>query len=325
MNRMIIITCVLAATLITNSGSGNAQPANKVFRIGFLSASAINPAFRQRLRTLGYVEGKNLTFVFRQAKTTEQYFGLAKELVRLNVDLILAVGVGAVRESKKATRSIPIVMGNSSADPVRNGLIDSLAKPGGNVTGVFDLLPDLAGKRVALLKEMFPNLSRIAHIAPDPPGTNVVGPAHLKAAVAAAGVLGVRVQDVKVARPDNLEESFRTVAEGDAEAVIVVAVSFFIPYRKRIVDLAAKYRLPTMYTHPRWVPLGGLISYTTDGDARIRRAAEYVDQILKGKKPEDLPVEQPKKYLLELNLKTAKALGITIPQTIMLQANTVVD
>ncbi len=302
-----------------------AQQAGKVYRIGYLTASNINSSFRQGLRELGYIEGKNLTFVYRQAKTTAQYFGLAKELVRLKVDLILTVGVGATRETRKATSTIPIVMGNSSADPVRQGLIDSLARPGGNVTGVFDLLPDLAGKRVELLKEIFPKLSRIAHLAPNPPGLNSVGPAHLKATLVAAHVLGVRVQALKVGSPDDLERAFRTAADGNAEAVIIVGVSFFIRQRQRILDLAAKYRLPTMHTHGKWVAAGGLIAYTTDSSLRYRRAAQYVDKILKGAKPADLPVEQPTKYLLEVNLKTAKALGITMPRSILLRATKLIE
>jgi len=323
MRRLVVVVIALATA--TFDFPAYPQDAEKVYRIGYLTASSIHPAFRPRLRELGYIEGRNLTFVYRQAKTTEQYFGLAKELVGLKVDLILTVGVGATRETKKATRTIPIVMGNASADPVRHGLIDSLARPGGNVTGVIDLLPDLAGKRLEMLKEMFPSISRIAHVAPNPPGLNSVGRAHLRATVAAARKLGIRVLAVKVAHPDDLERVFRSLAEGNAEAVIVVGVSFFIPYRKRIVDLAAKYRLPTMHTHTRWVPLGGLLSYTTDPNLRYRRAAEYVDQIFRGKKPADLPVEQPKKYVLELNLKTARALGIKLPRSILLRATEMIE
>ena len=323
---MTRIIAFLAATLaiLAAAYSATAQQTGKVWRIGYLTpAPYIWPTFRQGLRELGYVEGKNLTIEFRRRKPTDQYLVLAKELVRLKVDLILVVGLGAARAAKQATSTIPIVMGNSSADPVRHGLIDSLARPGGNVTGVIDLLPDLAGKRVELLKEIFPNLSRIAHFSP---GTNVVTTDHLKATEAAARALGVRVQAPKVRGPDDLERAFRAVADGGAEALIVVGVSFFIPHRPRIINLAAMHRLPTMYTHTaRWVRLGGLISYATDVNVRYRRAAQYVDKILKGANPADLPVEQPTKFNLMINLKTAKALGVTFPPSILLRATEVIE
>ena len=319
--KLAFLVTALAFVLATYPAV--AQRAGKVWRIGYLTPSPyIWPTFRSGLRALGYVEGKNLTFEFRQRKRTDPYLVLAKELVALKVDVILVVGVGAARAAKQATRTIPIVMGNSSADPVRHGLIDSLARPGGNVTGVIDILPDLAGKRVELLKEIFPKLSRIAHLAP---GSSVVGPDHLEATQAAAGAMGVRVQALKVRSADDLESAVRAAAEGGAEALIVVGISFFIPHRPRIVKLAAKYRLPTMHTHTRWVQLGGLISYTTDVDVRYRRAARYVDKIFKGAKPADLPVEQPTKFNLEINLKTARALGITIPPSILLRATEVIE
>ncbi len=214
-------------------------------------------------------------------------------------------------------------MGNSSADPVQYGLIDSLARPGGNVTGVVDILPDLAGKRVELLKEIFPKLSRIAHLSP---GSTAVTLGHLEATKAAARALGIRVQAPKVKDPEDLERVFRAVADGGAEALIVVGVGFFIPHRPRIINLSAKHRLPTMYTHTgRWVRLGGLISYATDVNVRYRRAAQYVDKILKGANPADLPVEQPTKFNLKINLKTSKALGVTFPPSILLRATEVIE
>ncbi len=319
MKRTIAIALSLALALLAAPTIAYAQQAGKVYRIGYLG-NKISSAFRQELRELGYIEGQNLIFEFRRRRG-KQYHGPAKELVDLKVDLILSVGVGATHAAKQATSTIPIVMGNSSADPVQQGLIDSLARPGGNVTGVIDILPNLAGKRLGLLKEIFPNLSRIAHLyAPSPPAL-----AHLKATQAAARKLGVRVQDLKVAGPDDLESAFRAAAEGGAEAAVVVGVNFFIPHRKRIVNLEVKNRLPAMHTHRRWVPLGGLITYTTDSRVRYRRAAQFVDKIFKGAKPADLPVEQPTKFLLEINLKTAKALGITIPPSILLRATKVIE
>jgi putative ABC transport system substrate-binding protein len=241
MKLKMIIAYLIGTALMVHAGFCAETPARKNNRIGYLSASAINDTFRQALRDLGYIEGQNLVFEYRQAETTEQYSALAEELVHLKVDLIFAVGVAAVRESRKATHTIPIVMGNSSADPVRLGLIKSLARPGGNVTGVFDFLPNLAGKRIALLKELYPKLSRVAHIAPNSPGRNTVGPAHLEATVAAARSIGIAVQDVKVARPEDLEGTFRMLADGGTEAAVLVGVSFFIPHRDRITQLAAKY------------------------------------------------------------------------------------
>jgi len=307
------------------------QTAEKVLRIGWLTpAPRPWPSFREGLRELGYVEGKNFTIEFRQRKRPKSYRFLAKELVRLKVDIIVTVGATATHAAKQATKTIPIVMGNSSADPVQLGLIDSLARPGGNVTGVIDLLPSLAGKRMELLKEIFPSLSRIAHLRTKAskgvtPAQLKAHEAHLKATEAAASVLGVRVQGLRVTDPDDLERAFKAAVEGGAEALIVVGTSFFISHRARIVKLEAKYRLPTMHTHTRWVAKGGLISYTTDVGVRYRRAAQYVDKILKGAKPADLPVEQPTTFNLEINLKTAKALGITIPSSILLRATEVVE
>ena len=315
---------VTAVVLFAAALPATAQQTEKVWRIGFLTpAPYVWPTFRKGLSELGYVEGKNLTIEFRRRKRGESYLAHAKELVALKVDLILAVGLGAARAAKQATSTIPIVMGNCSVDPVRHGLIDSLARPGGNVTGVVDRLPDLAGKRVELLKDIFPNLSRIAHLSA---GSTTVGPEHLKATEAAARALGVRVQALTVKRPDDLESAFREAAEGGAEALIVVGVGFFIPHRKRILKLAAKHQLPTMHTHTaRWVRLGGLTSYATDVDVRYRRAARYVHEIFKGAKPADLPVQQATYFQLQVNLKTAKALGITIPPSVLLRATKVIE
>ncbi|MEE8606379.1 MAG: ABC transporter substrate-binding protein [Nitrospiraceae bacterium] len=320
MGKKITILAI-AFAIIAFTQPAYAQQAGKVYRIGYLAPNRINPAFPQGLKELGYIQGQNLILEFRRGKGMEYYLRLAKELVDLKVDLILSVGIGATRAAKQATSSIPIVMGNSSVDPVRQGLIDSLARPGGNVTGVIDLVPNLAGKRLGLLKEIFPKLSRIGHLyAP-----SIAGLAHLKATQAAARKMGVRVQDLKVGGPDDLESAFRAAAEGGAEAFIVVGVGFFTRHKKRIANLEVKNRLPTMHTHRRWVPFGGLITYTTDSRARYRRAAQFVDRILKGAKPADLPVEQPTKFLLEVNLKTAKALGITFPRSILLRATKVIE
>ncbi|MCH7915286.1 MAG: ABC transporter substrate-binding protein [Deltaproteobacteria bacterium] len=183
-------------------------------------------------------------------------------------------------------------------------------------------MSDLAGKRLELLKEIFPKLSRVAHLSPA--SDSMVSPDHLKETEVAARAFGVRVQALKVGGPDDLESAFRAAVEGGAEALIVAGVSFFIPHRQRIVNLSIKNRLPSMHTHGRWVPAGGLMSYTTESKVRYRRAATYVDRIMKGTKPADLPVERSTKFVFEINLKTAKQLGITIPPNILYQATKVI-
>jgi putative tryptophan/tyrosine transport system substrate-binding protein len=312
---------LLASVLLITAPPAGAQRTEKVYRIGYLSASAVNEAFRQGLRDLGYIEGKNLAIEFRQAEVNERYPELAAELARLRVDLIFTVGVLATRAAKEATTRVPIVMGNASTDPVRHGLVGSLARPGGNVTGLIDLLPNLAGKRLEILKETFPKLSRAAHLSVR---GSPVGVEHRKETEAVARALGVRVQALDLRGPDDLESAFRAARDGGAEALIVVGVSFFIPHHQRIVDLQLKNRLPAMHTHGRWVPAGGLMSYTTDGTARYRRAAEYVDRVLKGTKPADLPIERPTKFVFEVNLKTAKQIGVTIPQSVLIRADKVI-
>jgi putative ABC transport system substrate-binding protein len=316
-----IFIWLLATVLLSTASHAGAQQPKKVYRIGYLGVSPINEDFRERLRELGYVEGKNLAIEARLAKNIQQFSALAADLVRLNVDCILAVGVGATREAKNATATIPVVMGNSSDDPVQQGLVDSLARPGGNVPGVTDMLSDIAGKRLELLKETVPTLSRVAHFSPAPTS---VGPAHLKATEAAAVALGVQLQALEVTAPNDLEKAFRIAREGGSEAAIVVGVSFFIPHHKRIIDLEIKHRLPAMHTHEGWVPAGGLMTYTTDGAARYRRAAEYVVKILQGTKPADLPIERPIKFRFMINLKTAKQIGLTIPPNVLVRADRVI-
>ena len=237
------------------------------------------------------------------------------------MDLILAVGTVATRAAKQATSTIPIVMGNASVDPVRHGLVASLARPGGNVTGIVDIMQDLAGKRLELLKETFPKVSRVGHLSirGNPPGV-----AHLKETEAAGRALGVLIQALEVLGPDDLESAFKAAVEGVADALIVVGTNFFSTHRQRIVNLDVKNRLPVMHTHRRWVPAGGLMTYRTNNLERYRRAATYVDRILKGTKPADLPVERVTKFVFEINLKTAKQIGVMIPPEILLQATKVI-
>ncbi len=320
--RTIGLISTLVLGLLAGPLPAEAQETGKVYRIGYLSVSPVHRVLRQRLRELGYIEGQNLVIEWRSAKgKRDLYPELAAELVRLKVDLIFTVGPHATRAAKQATSTIPIVMGNASVDPVRHGLVASLARPGGNITGLFDLMPDLAGKRLELLKEAFPKVSRVGHLSilGNPPGV-----AHLKETEAVARALGVRVQALEVRGPDDLENAFRAAVEGGTEALIVVGVGFIISHRQRIIDFEIKSRLPAMHTHRGWVPAGGLMSYRTNNLERYRRAAMYVDRILKGTKPADLPVERPTKFVFEINLKTAKEIGVTIPQSILYRADKVI-
>jgi putative ABC transport system substrate-binding protein len=322
--RYSFIWATLCALLFALCSSAKAQQQERIYRIGYLAVSTVHEDFRQGLRELGYVEGKNLIIEHRQAETPEQYSELALELVNLKVDCILAVGVTATRAAKQATRAIPIVMGNASDDPVRHRLVATLARPGANVTGLIDMLPDLAGKRLELLKETFPKLTRVGHLLQR--GGSPSGPAqtHLKETEAAARALGIRVQALELRDPDDLEKAFVAATTGGAEALVIVGTGFLIPHRQRIVNLERKNRLPAMHTHPSWVPAGGLLSYTTDESARYRRAAAYVDRILRGAKPADLPVERPAKFELLINLKTAKQIGVTIPPNVLARADGVI-
>jgi putative tryptophan/tyrosine transport system substrate-binding protein len=317
--RMSVFFFAICALLFALPVCAEAQQPEKVYRIGYLGPSLVDESFRQGLRDLGYIEGKNLVIEYRRGP--ERYPGLAAELVRLKSDCILAVGIGAIRAAKQATDTIPIVMGNASDDPVQHGLVASLARPGGNITGLIDMLPDLAGKRLELLKETFPKLSRVGHLSArdTPPGI-----AHRKEVETVGRALGIRVQALEVPGPDGLENAFRAAIEGRAEALIIVGVNFFIPHRSRIIDLELKNRLPAMHTHVSWVTAGGLMSYTTNQAERYRRAATYVDKVLKGTKPADLPVERPTKFELLINLKAAKQIGLTISPNVLARADKVI-
>lgn len=318
--RNLMTACLWSVILILlGSGPLTAQQHDRVYRIGYLGAGTIDGDFLAGLRDRGYVVGRNLLIESRQGP--ERLPELAAELARLNLDCILAVGIGSIRAAKSAAPTIPIIMGNASDDPVQHGLVASLARPGGNITGLIDMLPDLAGKRLEILKEILPKLSRVAHLSArgTPPGL-----AHLKETERTARSLGIRVQGLEVPGPDALEKAYQAAVEGSAEAVIPVGVNFFIPHRRRIIDLQLKYRLPAMHTHASWVPIGGMMSYTTDQAERYRRAAVYVDRILKGAKPAELPVEQPTKFELVINLKTAKQIGVTVPPHVLARADRVI-
>jgi putative ABC transport system substrate-binding protein len=314
--------CVLLFALCV----AEAQQPKKVYRIGVLSPrSGIEPndeAFRQHLRELGYVEGQNLLIEWRFSKGQQElYDEFAAELVRLKLDCIVVSGIGAAHATKQATSKIPIVMSNASDDPVRQGLIASLARPGGNITGFTDIAAELAGKRLELLKEAFPKISRVAHLSGR---GNAPGVASLKEVETAARWLGVRVQALELPGPDDLESAFGAAVKGRADSLIVAAHGFINSYREWIVNLTVKNRLPSMYTNPQFVLAGGLMSYAADITDQYRRAAIYVDRILKGTKPADLPVEQPKKFEFIINLGAAKQIGLTIPPNVLARADKVI-
>ena len=303
-----------------------AQQPGKVPKLGWLASAsptpALNDAFRQSLHQLGYIEGKNIVIEHRRAEKADQLPSLAAELVRLKVDVIFASGGSqSVLAAKSATTTIPIVMSNVD-DPVAFGLVASLARPGGNITGL-SATPGLGleGKRLELLKESFPKLSRVAAL------WNPNHPFALRFKTeyeAAAQPLGIRLQSLEMREPTDLEQAFSAAKRERAEVLVTINSPLVTSQLKRIVDLAAKSRLPTMHQESRWVEAGGLMSYGTDYAGLYRRAAVYVDKILKGTQPADLPVEQPTKFEFIINLKTAKQIGLAIPPSVLYRADKVI-
>jgi putative ABC transport system substrate-binding protein len=310
--------------------AAEAQQAAKVARIGYLSTNlAASPnrpeAFRQGLRDLGYVEGRNLVIEYRYAEgKVEQLPALAAELVALKVDVIVASGTLAALAAKQATSTLPIVF-SPAGDPVGSGLVTSLARPGGNVTGLSAFAPELVGKRLELLKQAVPGVSRVAVLWQPGAFGERAEMDTLKRAEVAARDLGVPLQFVEARGPADFDRAFSDMTRARAGALTVLASNMFNSERRRLVDLAAKNRLPALYSARELVDAGGLMSYGANLADLNRRAATYVDKILKGTKPADLPVEQPTKFELVINLKTAKALGLTIPQSVLARADEVIQ
>ncbi len=325
--RKTFVGLALSALLFALGFLVAAQQTKKVPRIGFLSAhspSAISArveAFRQGLRELGYMERKNIVIEWRYAEEKpDRLPALATELVRLKVDVIIASGPAVTRAAKQATATIPIVMAHD-ADPVGNGFVTSLARPGGNITGLSSVSPEISGKRLELLKEIVPRLSRVAVLE----NSTVPGEAQmLKEVKVAADALRIQLQYLEVQAPKDIETSFRAASKGHAGAVLVLAGSVADSQRTQLAELAVKNRLPGIYDRREFVEDGGLISYGTNLADLSRRAATYVDKILKGAKPADLPVEQPMKFELVINLKTAKQIGVTIPPNVLARADKVI-
>ena len=318
-----------ALSLFAAPLAAEAQPAGKVWRIGLLDYSALDPArqewwnaFRQQMRQLGYVEGQNVSFEPRWGQGDDSRLPkLAAELFGLKVDLIVTGGSSAAIAAKRTTSTIPIVTATGS-DPVATGIVASLRQPGGNVTGLTSINSELAAKRLDLLRSLAPRASRIAILWDETDAGSRLGE---QEAEAAAKTAGLTLHSVPVSSTASLEATFATVVRSRAGALMVVSTARLFSYRKRIAELALKHRLPTVDSSREYVDAGGLASYGTDYPELFRRAAVYVDKILKGAKPGDLPVEQPTKFELVINLKTAKALGLTIPQSLLGRADEVIQ
>jgi putative ABC transport system substrate-binding protein len=323
------IPLALCAVLLAPSFSVHAQQPAKIPRIGYMSGAGhpTNPgpqieAFRQGLRDLAYIEGKNILVEYRYAEGDfDRVPGLVAELVRFKVDVLVATFSAAIRAAKQATKTIPIVM-VTLQDPVTTGIVDSLARPGGNITGLTRLGRDLSEKRLELLTEVVPGISRLGVLL----DTGTPGPGiGLKKYEAAARDLKIQIQSLEVRGPNpDLEGEFREAAKKRARALITITNAMMSYYQKQIADLAIKNRLPSLYETSAYVEAGGLMSYSSDDPANFRRAATYVDKILKGTKPADLPVEQPTKFDLIINLKTAKQIGLTIPPNVLARADRVI-
>jgi len=325
LRKTALASILFAGALLAVAVIVEAQQPTKIPRIGYLDGASLSAArmeaFREGLRELGYIDGKNIMIEWKSADgKVDRLAALVAELVRLKVAVIVSAGATGTRTAKQATTTIPIVMAQDP-DPVGNGLVASLARPGGNVTGLSSLTADLSGKRLELLKEILPKLSRVAvfETSTSAGNTRQLGETEL-----AARAFGVTLQYLDVKGANDIETAFRAATKERAEAVLVLASPVTISQQAQIVEHAAKSRLPVMYHRREAVEAGGLVSYGVSFPDLDRRAATYVDKILKGAKPADIPVEQPRKFELVINLKTAKAIGVTIPQSLLYRADNVI-
>jgi putative ABC transport system substrate-binding protein len=320
--NFLVFACLLAVFLPSVS---EAQQPKKIPRIGFLSPTSDDSrveAFRQGLRELGYQEGQNIIIEYRWAEGRfEQLPELAVELVRLKVDLVVAVVTQASLAAKKATRTIPIVM-IGVADPVSSDLVASLARPGANITGTSSMTAEIVGKQLELLKETLPKISRVAVLWN--PANPIFQAIQLRETEDAARALGVRLQLVEARGADEIDRAFKTVARERTRAVLILNDPVFTAHRKRTADVSAKHRLPAVSGTLEYTEAGGLMAYGPSFPDIYRRAATYVDKILKGAKPADLPIERPTKFELVINLKTAKQIGLTIPPNVLARADRVI-
>jgi putative ABC transport system substrate-binding protein len=330
MNRRTAIR-QLATLFLTTASLAEAQQAGKIFRIGFLDGSTaagiavLLDAFRQELRKLGWIEGKNITIEYRFAenKGPERLPELAADLVGLKVDLIVVTGGAPALAAKNATTSIPIVTA-TVGDPVTTGLVASLARPGGNVTGFSSLAPELITKRLEILKDAVPKLARVGLLWLS--GGGIAQDLQLKELRAAAVALKLKLDEIETQRDaKGLESAFKTAKQKQVGAIMTTTNRSIFAERKRIVELAVKYRLPAIYFQKEFVDEGGLMSYGVDFDDLFRKTAHYVDKILKGTKPADLPVQQAMKFEFIISLKAAKQIGVTIPYELLARANKVIQ
>jgi len=326
--RGVALIAVLALSLLAAPLAVEAQQAGSR-RIGYLETSSpssarlqLLEAFRQGLRELGYLEGKDIVFESRFGEgKPDQIQRFAAELIELKVDILVTSGTPATEAAKQATGTIPIVM-TQLADPVGSGLVASLGRPGGNITGLSTQDADLGGKRLELLRQVVPRISRLAQLVDETnAGTVLIG----KGTRAAAALLGVPLQSLGVRDPVELDGAFAAMKKARAGALIVESSSMLFAWRERLAELALKNRLPTMFAQREYAAAGGLMAYSADFSDLYRRAAVFVDKILKGAKPADLPIEQPTKWVFVVNLKTAKALGLTIPQSLLVRADQIIE
>ena len=325
-SKQNILLYALITALLSIVSLVEAQPKNSP-RIGFLTFSSESDlpdrynAFREGLRDLGYTEGHNIVIERRHAAgKLERLPDAAAELVRLNVKVIVTTGTTGALAAKRATSTIPIIM-TTGADPVINGLVASLARPGGNITGLTSIASDLAGKRVEVLKETVPQLARVGVLwNPADPGSTTV----FKETEASVHAFGLKIQTLEVQNSNDFESAFKTGTERRVQALIILQHALMNAHRARIVALATTNKLPTIFGEAAHVEVGGLMSYAANSADLFRRAATYVDKILKGANPADLPVEQPKKFELVINLKTAKQIGLTIPPNVLVRADRVI-
>jgi putative tryptophan/tyrosine transport system substrate-binding protein len=329
MKRAVLLSILVVVTQLAVGVMAQAQQPGKIFRIGFLDPSTASgtavmvDAFRQELSKHGWIEGKNITIDYRFAEQkSERLPELAAELVRLKVDLIVTTGDGPTFGAKKATTTIPIVM-TTSSDPVAQGLVASLARPGSNVTGLSSLATELNSKRLEILKDAIPKLARVGLLLT--PGTSITKDLQLKELRPAARALKLKLEEIETQPdPKGLESAFQIAKQKQVGAIMTIAIRAFFAERKRIVELAGKYRVPAIYFQKEFVDEGGLMSYGADYVDLYRRAAVYVDKILKGATPADLPVQQATKFEFIINLKAAKQIGLTIPPRVLERANQVI-
>lgn len=325
MRRSAILFALLAFALVVPSRAADAQQTTKIPRIGYISNGNFGPrseGFRQGLRDLGLVDGKNIIIEWRFAKRqADRLTGLMADLIRLPVDIIVTGSTQVTTVARNATKTIPIIM-TTDGDPRGSGNIASLARPGGNITGMTTLQSDLGGKRLQVLKEAVSGISRIAVMWKPESRTSA---SNFPDTMRAARAFGLELISLEMRGPDDFDGAFRAAVRGRVNAVAVLSDGAMFANRTRFLRIAAKYRLPTMHTHGLWTKAGALISYGTHFGDLSRRAATYVDKILKGANPATLPVAQPTRFELVVNLKTAKALGITFPPSILLRADDVIE